>query len=349
MNALHFLVIGAAKSGTTTLFELLRQHPQLYLPPGKEDPFFSRASSFENGWDAYVRRSFAGAPAGALCGTVTPEYMAGTVYEHGGDPPRQADASTVLPERIHARFPDIKLIAILRDPVERCISQHAMFRRLGFDPRGVNDAIAELLDPVVLERTRLDQAVADTYVVWGEYGRILGGYYDMFAPSQLMVVFLDELASDPAGVMCSLYSHLGVDPDFVPAGLGRRYQPAIARSPYPRLDPFRLRLAAARVRPLRAVWDRLPVARRERVDRVFGELAYRTRLWTRTRTLSGDGASSTTRDALRAHYALDGERLAALIDREPPWLTRGPGTTRPAPDRAPDAAEGARTAEAANV
>jgi hypothetical protein len=86
MTGLHFLVIGAAKSGTTTLFELLRQHPQLYLPPGKEDPFFSRATSFENGWDAYVRRSFAAAPAASLCGTATPEYMAGTVYEHGGNP-----------------------------------------------------------------------------------------------------------------------------------------------------------------------------------------------------------------------------------------------------------------------
>jgi hypothetical protein len=214
-----------------------------------------------------------------------------------------------------------------------------MFRRLGFDRRSADNAIAELLDPDVLERTRVEQAATDSYVVWGEYGRILGGYYDVFGAGQLMVVFLDELSRDPAGVMRSLYSHLGVDSDFIPSDLGRRYQPAIARSPYPRLDPFRLRLAATRVRPLRAFWDRLPDARRERVDRVFGELAYRTRLWTRTRALSHNGASIMTHEALRTHYAQDGERLAALIEREPPWLARRPEATPLAPEATPLAPE----------
>ncbi len=321
MEGLDFLVIGAAKSGTTTLFELLRQHPQLYMPPGKEDPFFSRDSKFRAGWKSYATRSLSTAPPGSLCGTATPEYMAGTVYAPGADPPDPKHAERAVPERIHALFPEIKLIAILRDPVERCISQHMMFRRLGFERRSLDQAVAELLVPQALKRTRVRQGATDTYVVWGEYGRILAGYYEVFEPGQLQVVFLDELASDPAGLLRSIYSHLGVDPDFTPSGLGRRYQPGIARAPYPRLDPFRLRLAATRVRPLRSAWDRLPARRRERVDRVFGELAYRTRLWTRTRRLSGEEASSHVLEALRGHYAPDVERLASLIGREPPWAT----------------------------
>jgi hypothetical protein len=321
VNGLDFLVIGAAKSGTTTLFELLRQHPQIYMPPGKEDPFFSRASRFESGWESYAERSLSAAPAGSLCGTATPEYMAGTIYAPEGNPPGPDCAERALPDRIDALFPDIRLIAILRDPVERCISQHMMFRRLGFERRSLDSVVTELLRPDSLKRTRVAQGATDTYVVWGEYGRILSGYYEVFAPDQLRIVFLDELARDPAEVVRSLYSHLGVDPGFIPSGLGRRYQPAIARAPRPRLDPFRLRLAATRVEPLRVAWGRLPAARREGVDRVFGELAYRTRLWTRTRKLSGDEASSEVREALRAHYAPDVERLASLIGREPPWAT----------------------------
>ena len=58
-QSLDFIVIGAQKSGTTALFEYLRHHPELYLPSGKEAPFFSHDSEWNDGWAEYVRRYFA--------------------------------------------------------------------------------------------------------------------------------------------------------------------------------------------------------------------------------------------------------------------------------------------------
>ncbi len=320
MHGPHFLVIGAAKSGTTTLFELLRQHPQLYMPPGKEDPFFSRDVEYRVGWGKHARRSFAGAAPDELWGTATPEYMAGTVYEPSRG--RTQLSERTVPERIHMISPEVRLIAILRDPVERCISHHMMINRLGFEQRSVEQAVTELLAREELERSRVRQDALNTYVVWGEYGRILTGYYAVFSPEQIHVVFLDELASDPGAVMTSLYGHLGIDTEFVPSGLGRRYQPAIARAPNPRIDPYRLRRAGTRIRPLQSAWRRLPPQRRERIDRSFAELAYRTHLWTRTKRLSAVSGSSDLHEALGAHYAADGECLATLLGRQPPWALR---------------------------
>ena len=57
-QSLDFIVIGAQKSGTTTLFEYLRRHPELFLPSGKEAPFFSHDSEWNEGWSEYVRHYF---------------------------------------------------------------------------------------------------------------------------------------------------------------------------------------------------------------------------------------------------------------------------------------------------
>src|SRR3954447_7153571 len=75
MHRLAFVVIGAPKSGTTTLFEHLRGHPQLHLPPGKENPFLSADEAYERGWHEFAARVFDGAQPGQLLGQVEPAYM----------------------------------------------------------------------------------------------------------------------------------------------------------------------------------------------------------------------------------------------------------------------------------
>jgi hypothetical protein len=66
-RTLDFLVTGAHKAGTTSLFEYLRTHPRLYLPPGKERPFFSNDDVYARGWDDYLAKTFFAAPE-AGCG-----------------------------------------------------------------------------------------------------------------------------------------------------------------------------------------------------------------------------------------------------------------------------------------
>src|SRR3954464_13678097 len=112
MRRMDFLIIGAMKSGTSSLWAMVRDHPDVWMPVPKEIPFFDRPDYHEQGWNRYARRHLSGAPPGAKVGKATPCYMSGIPLDGGArqDPERE------IPERIATLFPSIRLIAILRDP-----------------------------------------------------------------------------------------------------------------------------------------------------------------------------------------------------------------------------------------
>lgn len=208
---LDFLVIGAQKSGTTSLFQYLAGHPALFLPMAKEVPFFTPRGSFEKGWEHHVARHFADAPAGRRWGKVTPHYM----------------TDLEVPGRIAATMPDVRLVALLRHPVERALSHHRMTRRRGNDPRTAVVALRESLadarrsPPALSGSTREDEH--RHYLGWSLYGRILAAWRAAFPAEQLLTFFLDEMERDPAAVLARVLAHLGVDASWRPANLGERY------------------------------------------------------------------------------------------------------------------------------
>jgi hypothetical protein len=114
-----FLVIGAQKSGATSLFEYLQCHPELYLPPSKEVSFFVEASKFPRGH---------GADEDKLWGEVCPSYM----------------GHTSAPANIYANRPDMKLVAILRNPIDRAYSHYRMTSRREVENRSFRWAIEDL-------------------------------------------------------------------------------------------------------------------------------------------------------------------------------------------------------------
>ncbi len=178
-DVLDFIVIGAQKSATTTLFQHLHHHPEIALPSGKEWPFFSHDPIYERGWGAYLE-SLAGnggvSDPARSWGTVTPQYMVGGVLNTTLDPLAAGYDERTVPRRMHERLPDVRLVAILRDPVARAVSHHRMVVRRGGELRSFDEAIDELLAPAALEEARRRPAESSGYVVWGEYGRILAGY-----------------------------------------------------------------------------------------------------------------------------------------------------------------------------
>src|SRR5262245_51258201 len=174
VKALEFIVIGARKAGTSSLFEHLRVHPDLYLPPAKDHPFFSDEAVYAGGWPKFVSRNFHEAPAGGRWGKVTHHYMygrpSGRNRAQRGSALATERAQRVIPERIHAMFPRVKLIAILRDPVERCISDYGMSVLWGQQTRrSFNKTITDLLAPAALESSR--RLLTHPFITWGEYGR----------------------------------------------------------------------------------------------------------------------------------------------------------------------------------
>jgi hypothetical protein len=320
-QSLDFIVIGAQKSGTTTLFEYLRKHPELYVPAGKEAPFFSHDSEWNGGWSEYVRRYFARATEAERWGTVTPHYMYGSLYE-AAEPEMLAGVrrpERLVPERIASHSPEARLIAILREPVERAYSHFRMERFREAERRTFDTAIDELLDPTQLERSRRQPTEVTSYVTNGEYGRILTPYFELFGKDRILVCFASELAAEPATTFSSILRFLDVASDFQPSNLGQRYRVAGSRRRLRRLDLDRLERRVASSRHLRSAWHALPTGLRERVDRDFKELKYQADVRNRVVERQTAAPLEEVRERLRAHYASDRERLRMLIGCELPW------------------------------
>jgi hypothetical protein len=340
---LDFIVIGAARSGTTSLWEYLRPHPGIWMPPGKEEPFFSDDQRYARGLPWLMGEVFGRAPADAVLGKVTPQYMSGTEE----CPPQ------ICAGRIAADLPDAKLIALLRDPVERALSQYRQARRQGAALPSFEAVASALLDPAWLYAARTEPRAANRFVVNGEYGRILAAYAHAFPREQLLVMFTDELADDPGDVLDRVCDFIGLE-GFRPDDLERRHNRAASRVrvPQPALEEL---IGLLREAPGNGSADR---GERQQVlewldsSRNFGEsldpearsrleAKLESEIWARepvrgrrhhtgiefwlrnTWNLIPDeedpGIDPEVREALREHYRPDLEVLTELLGVEPPW------------------------------
>jgi Sulfotransferase domain len=342
-DVLDFIVIGAQKSATTTLFEHLRRHPDVALPVAKEVPFFSHDEIYRRGWDLYIDELTGEGPMsdpGKLWGTVTPQYMMGGVLKplHGVEP--GAYNEQTVPRRIQAQLPEVRLIAILRDPVQRAISHHSMAQRRGGERRTIDAAVEELLRPEQLLASRVAPTDINSYITWGEYGRILGGYLDVFARERLLVLFTEQLEQSPLDLLATLYRFIGASEDFVPENADGRYfvarneagfewrRPGTWMSPSSPVSPQGLQRGVRRVGGARALWRALPFETRQRMWRAYSGAATRARASNRRRTAPEAAAQAPPRpetiESLRAHFADDLPRLTATLGETPPWARGAP-------------------------
>lgn len=330
--SLDFVVVGAAKAGTTALFNLLRSHPELYLPETKELPYFAvpqhayYSSPAEFFADAFRRRG-----DGQLCGTVTPQYLYGALLGPLADGAEASQPSErIIPNRIRNAYPDAKLIAILRDPVARARSYHRMSVMRGHEDRSFDLAIERLLEPDALAASRARPRVNDSYVVLGEYGRLLQGYFDVFPREQLLILFHEDLERDPAAVCERVFAFLGVDPGFAPSDLGRRHNEGASRRRFAWLDLTRWQRAASQSALLRGLWRRVPLSVRRRILDWFKLAVWRLFLWNRVPDEDAgpkaDQAGEKTLARLRDHYRDDERHLRALLGVTPPWTRSGRAT-----------------------
>jgi hypothetical protein len=203
-----FLVVGAARSGTTALYTYLQQHPQIFMSPLKETNFFSfedEQLDYRGPGEDYVNKSitrlseyqalFAEAPEGHAIGEASPLYL----------------YTEKAPERIHRHLPDVKLIAILRDPIEQAFSHFLYAKRQTLEP--LDDFYAAL--QAEGERARDRWQPLFQYSQFPKYGLQLERYYERFPAEQLKVFLYEDFSDDPESVLAEIYSFIGVDPEFV--------------------------------------------------------------------------------------------------------------------------------------
>jgi hypothetical protein len=172
----NFLYLGPDKSGSSWLFEVLRQHPDCYTPPCKDIYFFDE--QYAKGMDWYAS-FFADAPEQAIAvGELSHGYL----------------FSTEAADRIKRDLPGVRLMTSLRHPVDRCYSHYLYLVSSGL----VRTSFAE----TIANRPGLTQS--------SYYAEPVGEYLKRFGSEQLKILFFDDLQRDPRAYAAQIYDFLGL-------------------------------------------------------------------------------------------------------------------------------------------
>jgi hypothetical protein len=214
------LIIGAMKSGTSSLHYYLTQHPQVVRPLRKEVHYFDL--NFARG-EPWYRANFGRADAIGLNLDSSPYYL----------------FHPQVPQRAHALLPNARLIVLLRDPVRRAYSHYWHERDKGREPLSFEDAIAAEPERVEREHARLATGEIErsashqyfSYLARGRYAEQLERWLQFYTREQLLVLRFEDLAREPLPVLNRTLDWLGL-----PAMASARLEPRNTRR-YPPIAP----------------------------------------------------------------------------------------------------------------
>jgi uncharacterized protein (TIGR03086 family) len=260
-----FIIIGAQKSATRWLRSNLAKHPDVFAPDF-EVTFFNNGRQYHQGGPDWYRSQFSGWEGQSIVGEATPGYM---MWRH---------RPGVVARRIQATIPDVRVMAILRNPIDRAVSGMLHHQRRGRLPK--KKRLVDLVHRTDPESDPLG------LVAGGWYSASLRPYVRRFGP-QLRVVLYEDVGDDPRAVYREALAHVGARPDFAPDDLGevvfsnrRPSTPDDLVTEEERLelwsyfedDVRRLERLIGRdlscwapVRPKRSVWSRLSPPRLEEI------------------------------------------------------------------------------------
>jgi len=191
-----FLCVGAQKSGTTSLHDILIQHPNLFLPEQKETKFFVRDEFYNLGIGYYEKQFFRKAKTGQLAGEIDPDYM----YFH------------YAPQRIsHCLGNKIKLIFILRNPVDRAYSHYWMSVRRGYEKLSFGDAV--LKEPERLAVGSIFNKLHFSYLDRGRYCGQIENFLRYFPKENMKFIIFEDFVKNIETTVCSIFDFLGVRRD----------------------------------------------------------------------------------------------------------------------------------------
>jgi hypothetical protein len=187
-----FIGIGAMKAASTWIFQCLKEHPQVCDDSKKEIHFFNKPQNYKKGIDFYLP-FFNNCPDDKIKGEYTPCYI----------------FSSRTPELIHKHFPDVKIIACLRDPVDRAISHY----RFNVCKNGRLSIYKDFSQAIKKDKEM---------VAKGKYYEQLKRYYRFFDKKNILVIIYEELKRDPEKEVKRAYDLLGIDSGFSPPSLDKK-------------------------------------------------------------------------------------------------------------------------------
>ena len=197
----HFLIVGAPKAGTTSLYRYLQQHPKIFMPGNKEPRFFCGylPNTFEFGskhfhpgiisTESEYLKLFQNAPPGAITGEASTDYL----------------SCPYAAKRIHDWNPETKVIIMLRNSIERAYSEYQHSIDGGFQTKTFWESLC-------LEEERIQQNYDPIFwhVLRGLYYQPVKEYLELFGEGQVRVIMFDDFARSTASIVNSIFSFLGL-------------------------------------------------------------------------------------------------------------------------------------------
>jgi hypothetical protein len=243
-----FLIIGAQKAGTTALYSYLREHPAIAGPPWKEVSFFDRHFWRGDAWyrghfpnRLYLRRMRTRTGVEPIVGEASPSYV----------------FHPLAPQRVAALVPDVRLIVLVRNPIDRALSHYHHEVALGREALRFEEALEQ-------EETRLEGEPARmldpryfshawwnfTYLSRGRYAEQLERWLEIFPRERLLVVPSEDLLDRPDETYGHVLEFLGAPPHELDS------YPRIFSRDYAEMDPgTRDRLRDSFAEPNRRLYE----------------------------------------------------------------------------------------------
>ncbi len=238
----NFLIIGAMKSGTSSLYQYVRSHPQVFMPGQKELQFFGTVD-----WRQHLvwyEEQFEGADGAVAVGEASTNYT-----KHPEIPDVPAQIAEVLP--------DVRLVYLVRHPIERARSQYLHAVLMGRESGPVEAALRE----------------TPRYLDFSRYAMQIERYLEHFPRERLLVALTEDLKRDRLATVRRVFDFLEVDPTWVPPNLDddfyrteerRERRPALLR--VRRLPGYEAVVGAAPLRLRQRLWKLVEGVAASRVD-----------------------------------------------------------------------------------
>jgi hypothetical protein len=233
----NLIIIGGLKCGTTSLHHYLNLHPQIAMSRPKELNFFVAELNWPLGRDWYASHFDPGAP---VRGESSPHYTNRPSF--AGVPARMRELLG----------PDIRLVYVVRDPIDRMLSHYLHNVGGGYEDRTLTEALS---DP------------ESSYVARSRYFFQVEPYVEEFGAERIEIVGREELKADRPGTMRQAFEFLEVDPSFTSEQFEREWETGVAKGG----SRFRIMDRAVRLPGLRAIdrnFDRLPESLRWLAERL---------------------------------------------------------------------------------
>jgi len=281
MTLPQFLIIGAAKSGTTTLANYLRKHPECFIPEEKEPNFFGLDEKYKQGMDYYASL-FEPAADHQVCGEASTDYAKHPRYP-------------LVAERIGEHLPDVKLIYVMRHPVDRAYSYYVHRHR-----SGITETFEEYIE-------RTSEAVDGSHYIMQ-----LERYMNYVPKDNFLFLLSDDLNEAPYKTLKKICQFIGINDEFDFANEGKIVSNQ-GRKVFE--DTLRGRITAPlrKVPLLATIAAAVPQSWRDGIYKLLQKSFYGKQV---RETYTAPPMQPKTRQKLLEYFSEPNQALAKFIDRD---------------------------------